>query len=107
HIRLDKFTHDVYPGTDTPKNFSSQVHLDDDARNEHSERLIYMNNPLRYEGETFYQSKFFPDDSGTVLQAIRNPGWRQPYIACTLVACGMLLHFGLHLFGFLRLRAVS
>jgi hypothetical protein len=28
-----------------------------------------------------------------------------PYIACIMVALGMLIHFGLHLVGFLRKRA--
>jgi hypothetical protein len=104
-IHLIKFSHDVYVGTDKPKNFSSLVRLDDPTRNEHRENLIYMNEPLRYRGETFYQSSFLPGDKGTVLQVVRNPGWLMPYIACTLVSLGMIFHFGLHLIGFLRRRA--
>ena len=33
-----------------------------------------MNNPLRYNGETFYQSSYLPGDGGTILQVVRNPG---------------------------------
>jgi hypothetical protein len=104
-IQLVKFSHEVYLGTDKPKNFSSLVQLDDPSRGEHREVLIYMNEPLRYQGETFYQSSFLPGDKGTVLQVVRNPGWLMPYIACTLVSVGMIFHFGLHLIGFLRRRA--
>lgn len=104
-IHLLKFSHEVYLGTDKPKNFSSLVRLDDPTRNEHREVLIYMNEPLRYRGETFYQSGFLPRDAGTILQVVRNPGWLMPYIACTMVSLGMIFHFGLHLIGFLRQRA--
>ena len=43
-------------------------------------------------------------DTGTILQVVRNPGWLLPYIAVSLGALGMLVHFGLHLTGFLRRR---
>jgi hypothetical protein len=103
-IHLIDFRHDRYIGTDTPKNFSSQVRLIDPARNEDREVLIYMNNPLRYRGETFYQASFKRGDTATILQVVRNPGWLLPYIACTLGAVGMLVHFGNHLFKFLKRR---
>jgi hypothetical protein len=104
-IHLIKFSHDLYVGTDKPKNFSSLVRLDDPTRDEQREVLIYMNEPLRYRGETFYQSSFLPGDKGTVLQVVRNPGWLMPYIACTMISLGMIFHFGMHLIGFLRRRA--
>jgi hypothetical protein len=104
-LHLIKFSHDVYVGTTKPKNFSSLVRLDDPTQNEHREVLIYMNEPLRYRGETFYQSSFLEGDKGTILQVVRNPGWLMPYIACTMVSLGMIFHFGLHLIGFLRRRA--
>jgi hypothetical protein len=106
-LHLLKFSHEVYLGTDKPKNFSSLVRLDDPTRDEHREVLIYMNEPLRYQGETFYQSSFLEGDKGTVLQVVRNPGWVMPYIACTMVSVGMIFHFGLHLIGFLRRRAAQ
>lgn len=93
-VHLVDFKHDVYIGTNTPKNYSSQIRLIDPAHNENREVLIYMNNPLRYRGETFYQASFKQGDMGTVLQVVRNPGWLMPYIACTLGALGMLIHFG-------------
>ena len=107
-IHLDEFRHDKYVGTEKPKNYSSQIHLIDPSRNEEREVLIYMNHPMRYEGETFYQADFLTGgQKGTVLQVVRNPGWLLPYFSCGLVALGMVVHFGINLVGFLRKRAVK
>lgn len=101
-IHLLDFRHDRYLGTETPRNFSSRVRLVDATQNEDREVLISMNNPLRYRGETFYQASFKQGDLGTVLQVVRNPGWLLPYLACSLGALGMILHFGMHLLRFIR-----
>lgn len=106
-IHLIDFRHDRYLGTDTPRNYSSQIRLIDQGNNEDREVLIYMNNPLRYRGETFYQASFKKGDTGTILQVVRNPGWLLPYIACTVGAIGMLLHFGMGLTRFLKRRFAS
>ena len=101
-IELLKFQHDKYAGTDIPKNFSSRVLLVRQDMNEKREVLIYMNNPLRYAGETYYQADWDKDDRGTVLQVVRNPSWLTPYLSCILVAGGLVVQFLMHLFSFLR-----
>ncbi len=108
-LHLIEFRHDRFAGTNTARNFSSDVRLVDPRPEENVDRVmkIWMNHPLRYSGETFYQQAFLPDDAGTVLQVVRNPGWLMPYVSCAMVSLGMLIHFGLHLFGFLRRRAVA
>jgi ABC-type transport system involved in cytochrome c biogenesis permease subunit len=107
-IHLNHFTHDRYLGTDTPKDFSSEIHLVDPTHGVDRDHIrISMNDPLRYGGETFYQQSFVPGDAGTVLQVVRNPGWLMPYVSCLLVGIGMLIHFGLHLVGFLRKNGVG
>ncbi len=92
-VHLLEFKHDKFVGTETPRNFSSLIQLTDPTNHVDRQVLIRMNSPLRYAGETFYQASFKPDDSGTVLQVVRNPGWLLPYISCAFVAIGMLLHF--------------
>jgi len=99
-LKLLEFKHDIYPGTDIPKNFSSRVVLDRPTTGENREVPIYMNNPLRYNGETYYQASFDKDDHGTVLQVVRNPSWLAPYFACILVGLGLIVQFGMGLFGF-------
>lgn len=102
-LTLLDFRHDKYPGTEIPKNFSSQVRLRNSKTGEDREVLIYMNNPLRYQGLTFYQASFDKrDDRVTILQVVRNPAWLTPYFACVIVALGLTVQFGIHLVGFLR-----
>ena len=105
-LTLNDFRFDRYVGTNTPKNYSSLVQLKDPAQNVDREVLIWMNNPLRYAGTTFYQSSFDQaTEQTTVLQVVTNPGWMAPYVACMLVATGMLAHFGVLLVRFSRRRA--
>ena len=101
-LTLQDFTHEVYPGTRIPKNFSSKITLTDDEHRERRQVVIYMNHPLRYLGDTYYQSGFEPDNSGTILQVVRNPGYQAPYIACVIVSIGLIFQFTLHLTGFAR-----
>lgn len=103
-LKLLEFHHDNYPGTDIPKNFSSRVRLDNPQTGEDREALIYMNNPLRYGGLTFYQASYDPDDGGSVLQVVRNPGWLTPYLSCLLVGAGLIYQFLSHLVPFLKRR---
>ena len=106
-LHLLEFKHDKYPGTEIPKNFSSRVRLERPDTGESREVLIYMNNPLRYDGETFYQASYDPDNQGTVLQVVRNPGWLTPYFACVIVSIGLLWQFLSHLFRFATKRKTT
>ncbi|MBP7618506.1 MAG: cytochrome c biogenesis protein ResB, partial [Geothrix sp.] len=92
---LKQFRHDVYPGTEIPKNFSSLVQVVNPSRNESREVLIYMNQPLRYEGKTFYQASFGKNDTLSILSVVENPGWLLPYVSCVLVSLGLLVHFAI------------
>ena len=101
-VTLQKFTHEKYPGTEIPKNFASTVTLIDQDRSVNRNVLIYMNHPLRYRGDTYYQAGFERDDRTTILQVVRNPSFLAPYVACIIVAAGLLVQFGSHLVGFAR-----
>jgi hypothetical protein len=109
NMHLTKFTHDVYPGTNTPKDFHSYIDLTDSAGTRKVE--IFMNSPLYYNGETYYQSSWNTDPmtgkaTGTILQVVRNPGWIMPYLSCLIVGVGLLIHFGQTLYRFLDRRGV-
>ena len=106
-VKLIKTTHEVYRGTDTPKNFQSRVQVDNPRSGEKREVDIYMNNPLRYGGLTFFQHQMGRDDidanRGTsVLQVVKNPSWLAPYLGTIVVGLGLLVQFFIHLVGFLR-----
>ena len=103
-IKLNEFRHDRYAGTDIPKNYSSTIQLINPDKKEDRELRIFMNNPLRYGGETFYQGSFI-GETISILQVVRNPGWLTPYVACLMVGAGLLVQFLSHLVKFSRKRA--
>lgn len=111
-ISLIEARHDKYKGTEIPRNFSSRVRVRHAATGEDREVLIFMNNPLRYGGYTFYQYQMAADEAArqagqkptSTLQVVRNPGWLVPYIACVLVGAGLSWQFLAHLIGFTRRR---
>jgi len=103
-MTLMKFSHDKYPGTEIPRNFSSMVRLRSDDGQDDREVLILMNTPLRHRGQTFYQAGFDNNDTTTILQVVRNPSWLLPYISCVMMFVGLLLQFGQGLAGYFRRR---
>ncbi len=117
-LTLVKTTHDVYPGTVTsenpegiPKNFQSRVRLVNAGTHESREVDIFMNNPLRYDGLTFYQYQMGADEAAngaalgtSTFQVVKNPGWLTPYFGCLIVGLGMLYQFLFHLIGFVGKR---
>lgn len=104
-IHLNHLTHEIYAGTDIPKNFASQIHLSDPERSENRDVLIYMNHPLRYHGETFYQYQTLgTDDKFSVFEVVKNASWWLPYVSCGMVGLGLLFQFGMHLLNFAKRR---
>jgi hypothetical protein len=103
-LTLLKFSHDRYAGTDIPKNFSSRIRLTTPDGRDDREVLVYMNNPLRYAGLTFYQAGFENNDRTSILQVVRNPSWLLPYVACAMMTLGLVAQFGIHLVAFVQKR---
>ncbi len=96
-----------YSGTNTPRDYSSFIRIVDNETGEDRKERVWMNNPLRFRGETFYQSSYDTLPNGkelTSLQVVRNSGWLIPYVACSITALGMLVHFSGTLGRFLRRR---
>ena len=94
-----------YLGTSTPRNYASKVHILDSGRSVDEEKTIWMNNPLRFADETFYQSGYYKEPSTGIehatLSVVANSGWMMPYVGCMLVGIGMMTHFLILLVSFL------
>lgn len=109
---LLKATHSVYPGTEIPKDFRSRIRIENPSKGENRETEIFMNNPLRYAGLTFFQFQMSADEMvqrmgeipSSTLQVVRNPSWLTPYAGCLIVAAGLLYQFMFHLGKFLKRR---
>jgi len=90
-VRFDK-----YIGTQTASNYSSDVRLVAFDGSVDRKVHIWMNNPLRFDGKTFYQSTVNRGEDGveqTGLQVVTNTGWMIPYVACMIVGIGMFYQF--------------
>jgi hypothetical protein len=107
-VHLKDFQFNRYPGSNTPKDYSSYIRLIDAERGVDRDVRIWMNNPLRYRGDTLYQADFDQrTERTTILQVVENRGWMVPYVGCMIVATGLLGQFLATLIGFLRKRAVA
>lgn len=86
------FQLDRYPGSDMASSFASEVSVIDELNQQQFDQRIFMNNVMDYGGFRFFQSSYFPDESGTVLSV--NYDWwgtNITYIGYLLMSVGMLL----------------
>ncbi|MDJ0975774.1 MAG: cytochrome c biogenesis protein ResB [Planctomycetota bacterium] len=107
-LKLDRFVKDDHPGLAMAREYSSYVQKIEDgtAQSIH----ITMNEPLRHRGHIFYQSGY--DDIGrdrngeiiyrTVLAVSVNPADKIPEISCYVIALGLLIHFLMKLFRYIK-----
>ena len=91
-IELLEFTKILHPSTDIPKSFSSDINLIENSIPRYV--LIKMNEPLRHDGYTFYQSSFFEGEFSdiSVLAVVENYGRLFPYISSIIMCIGILFH---------------
>ncbi len=107
-VYLYEIQQNNYSGTTRARDYRAIIRLTrQDGTVELDHYPIWMNNPLRYAGETYYQSEIKTARDGdrmlraTEFQVVKNQGWMAPYVACVIVAVGMLFQFGLSLQRFL------
>ena len=100
-LELLEFRHDRYPGTTIPRNFSSLIKIKPYNKIQSYQFLISMNNPLRYNGYTFYQASFLNQDKTSILQVVKNPTWQLPYCSVLIIGIGLITQFTTHLIKFL------
>lgn len=96
-ITLKKFKMDKNPGTNSPASYESFVSLFDSRKDGISEDYhVFMNNPLKYDDFTFYQSSYFPigpDSFASVFSANYDPGRPLKYAGSLLLVLGSIWHF--------------
>ncbi|MCB9062920.1 MAG: cytochrome c biogenesis protein ResB [Halobacteriovoraceae bacterium] len=91
---LEKFKMDVDPGTKTPASYESFVRLYE--ANGVTSHHIFMNNPLKFRGFTFYQASYFQTNEGkygSVLSANYDPGRFLKYFGSVLLVIGSIWHY--------------
>ena len=96
-ITLDRFKMNTNPGTKDPASYESYVQLLD-GRNTTgvTKHHVYMNNPIKYDDFTFYQSSYFPigeDQWGSALSVNYDPGRFFKYLGSLLIVLGSIWHY--------------
>ncbi len=97
-LTLNKFNMDKDPGTNNPASYESFVNLFRDGEN--SNHHIFMNNPLKYDGFTFYQASYSQDpDTGqysSTLSVNVDQGRFLKYLGSLLLVLGACWHYTLN-----------
>jgi hypothetical protein len=95
-LKLKKFKKEEHPGTATPRSFESLVEVIEN--NVGREKLIAMNEPLRFADYTLYQASFADGSQGrqtSTLAVVKNSGRLMPYVSTFVTFFGLALHFGM------------
>ena len=68
-----------------------------------------MNEPLRYDQYTLYQTGWDQDRSRKIyyssFSVVRNPSDKVPLISCIIIGIGLVIHFGRKLYLHLKAQA--
>jgi hypothetical protein len=105
-LKLTDFVKNVHPGTDIPSSFESYADLQEGSSTRPVK--IWMNNPLRHQGYTFFQASYAQAPGAaekSTFAVVTNPGRLLPYISSLVVFGGLLLHFLIKLIPFVRQEA--
>lgn len=96
-LKLDEFTAAFHPGTMKPSKFVSKItRLENGSE---AKVTIQMNEPMRYEGLTFFQASYGPPGAGpgqrmySVFEVVKNPADKWPEYSLYIVSFGMLVTF--------------
>lgn len=93
-VTLNKFIHEVHPGTTMAKAFSSKVEVA--AGGSTRGVTISMNKPLRDQGFTLYQASYREEPGhppASTFAVTRNYGRLIPYVSTGVIVLGMIWHF--------------
>lgn len=91
-IKLNDFQLDRYPGSMSPSSYASEVTVIKEDGKTYDYR-IFMNRTMHEGNFLFFQSSYFPDESGTVLSVNNDPGKWPTYLGYFLLTLGLMLNF--------------
>ena len=91
-IKLNDFQLDRYPGSMSPSSYASEVTVIEEDGKTYDYR-IFMNRTLSEGNFLFFQSSYFPDETGTVLSVNNDPGKWPTYLGYFLLSLGLTLNF--------------
>lgn len=96
-LALTEFKMDKDPGTNNPASYESFVKLFSDGKT--SNHHVFMNNPMKNDGFTFYQASYSQDDQGqynTTLAVNVDQGRVMKYLGSLMLVFGAIWHYNLN-----------
>jgi hypothetical protein len=104
-IQLLDVKRDLHQGTQIAKSYESKIAVIEDPLKPARTLTVAMNKPFRYKEFTFFQSSYgiAPDGSEfSALAVVENKGRLIPYISGILASLGLLLHFIIQFWNFIK-----
>ena len=103
-MRLDDFTVEHHPGTNSARNYQSNVTKIEEGHSDQGVE-IKMNEPLRDDGVVFFQSSYGPPNRAlqpgekyySTFTVVDNPSDQWPKWACIFIGVTLSAHFLLRL----------
>ncbi len=96
-VALSQFKMDKDPGTNNPASYESFVKLFDDGKM--TDHHVFMNNPLKHSGFTFYQASYQQDSAGnyhSTLAVNVDQGRPLKYLGSLMLVLGGIWHYNLN-----------
>lgn len=97
-VQLDEFIFERHPGVSMARNYESRVTRIEEGKADASLE-IKMNEPMRYEGYTFFQESFGPagsqpgDEMFSQFAVAKNPADQWPLYSLIITGIGLGVHF--------------
>jgi cytochrome c biogenesis protein ResB len=95
-LSLTEFKMDKDPGTNSPASYESFVKLFSDGKT--SNHHVYMNNPMKKAGFTFYQASYSEENGqyNTTLAVNVDQGRTLKYLGSLMLVLGAVWHYNLN-----------
>jgi hypothetical protein len=96
-LALTEFKMDKDPGTNNPASYESFVKLFSEGKS--SSHHVFMNNPMKEAGFTFYQASYSQDNQGqynTTLAVNVDQGRTMKYLGSLMLVFGAIWHYNLN-----------
>jgi len=96
-LALTEFKMDKDPGTNNPASYESFVKLFSDGHT--TKHHVFMNNPMKKSGFTFYQASYSQDSQGqynTTLAVNVDQGRAMKYLGSLMLVFGAIWHYNLN-----------
>lgn len=91
-VGCDDFRLERYPGSNVASSYESDLEIIDDQRNYKRKQTVFMNHVMDYRGYRFFQSSYFPDETGTKLSVNYDSlGTNVTYLGYLLMTLGMIV----------------